>query len=63
MSLTEAFYIDGTTYLLHYFSGTHEIIECDDFDENNRRVVFSGHYEKCRAFLEELEITYLESRF
>ena len=62
-SLTEAFYIGSTTYLLRFRNGIHEIVECDDFNEDNRKIIFSGHYEKCRAYLENLEVAYLESRF
>ncbi len=61
--MTEIYYIGNTTYLLRFRNGTHEVVECDNFDENNRKVVFSGWYEKCRAFLNDLEVAHLESRF
>lgn len=70
MTLTETYFIGGTTYLLRFGCGNFEVVECDDFYESDwsnidmsyRKVVFVGHLEKCKAFIKELEIAYLESR-
>ena len=56
MKLTETFYIGGEAYALRYYNGTHEVIL-------NGSVVFTGWYEKCRAFLKDREVAHLESRF
>lgn len=56
MKLTETFYIGGETYTLRYHNGTHEVLL-------NGSVVFTGWYEKCRAFLKDREVAFLESRF
>ena len=56
MKLTETFFIGGEAYTLRYYNGTHEVIL-------NGSVVFTGWYEKCRAFLKDREVAHLESRF
>ena len=53
--MRETHYINGKTYTLRFYNGTH-IVECEG------RVAFEGWYEKCRAFLKDLEVAELESR-
>ena len=52
--MRETHYINGKTYTLRFYNGTHRV-ECEG------KVVFEGWYEKCRAFLKDLEVTHLES--
>ena len=52
--MRETHYINGKTYTLRFYNGIHRV-ECEG------RVVFEGWYEKCRAFLKDLEVAYLES--
>jgi hypothetical protein len=54
--MRETHYINGKTYTLRFYNGTHRV-ECEG------RVAFEGWYEKCRAFLKDLEVAELESRF
>lgn len=54
--MSETFYIGGEAYVLRYYCGTHEVL-CDG------EVLFTGWYEKCRAFLKDLEVASLEARF
>ena len=50
-------YIGNEEYIIRFRNGTHEVL-----DENGK-VVFTGWYEKCKAFLNDLWVAYLESRF
>ena len=52
--MRETYYINGVAYILRYHRGTHEVL-CEG------KVLFEGWYEKCRAFLKDLEVAYLES--
>lgn len=56
LTMKEVYYINGKTYILRFYNGTHRV-ECEG------RIAFEGWYEKCKAFLEDLEIFELESRF
>ena len=53
--MRETYYIGDKTYILRFYNGTF-IVECEG------RVAFEGWYEKCRAFLKDLEVFELESR-
>ena len=52
--MRETYYINGKTYVLRFYNGIHRV-ECEG------RVAFEGWYEKCRAFLKDLEVAYIES--
>ena len=54
--MRETYYINGTAYLLRWSNGTHLV-------EREGKVIFEGWYEKCRAFLKDLEVAALEARF
>ena len=54
--MRETYYINGVAYILRYYRGTHEVLR-------EGKVVFEGWYEKCRAFLKDLEVASLEARF
>ena len=53
--MRETYYINGTAYLLRWSNGTHRV-------EREGEVIFEGWYEKCRAFLKDLEVAELEAR-
>lgn len=52
----ETYYINGEAYVLRFRNGTHEVARGNE-------IVFRGWYEKCRAFLRDLEVAALEARF
>ena len=54
--MRETHYINGTAYVLRFFNGTHRV-ECEG------KMLFEGWYEKCRAFLKDLEVASLEAQF
>ncbi len=56
MTLTEMTYIGCDAYKICFRNGIHRV-------EKNGELVFEGWYEKCRAYVKEREIAYLESRF
>jgi hypothetical protein len=52
--MKEVYYINGKTYTLRFYNGTHRV-------EYEGRVAFEGWHEKCKAFLKDIEVAYLES--
>ena len=54
ITMRETYYINGKTYVLRFYNGIHRV-ECEG------RVAFEGWYEKCRAFLKDLEVAHIES--
>jgi hypothetical protein len=53
LTMRETIYIGGNAYTIRFYNGTHIV-------ERNGEVVFEGWYEKCRAFVKECEVAYLE---
>ena len=53
--MREIHYIGYKTYILRFYNGTHRV-ECEG------KVLFEGWYEKCRAYLKDLEVAALEAR-
>ena len=52
--MRETRYINGEAYTIRFFNGIH-IVEC------NGQQLFEGWYERCKAFVDNIEIAYLES--
>lgn len=56
--MLDIFHIGNTTYGIRFRNGTCEVVECEG---DSRKVVFTGWYEKCRAWVKEADISYRES--
>ena len=50
-------------YWIRFHNGTHQVRKATPDWEDDHETVYEGHYDECLAFLRELEIADLESRF
>lgn len=58
--MIDIFHIGNMSYGIRFRNGTCEVVE---FDDDSCKVVFTGWYEKCRAWVKEANIAYRESLF
>lgn len=50
-------------YWIRFYNGTHQVRKATPDWEEDNETVFEGAYEQCVAFLKEIEIADLESRY
>lgn len=58
-------YIGTYHYWIRFYNGTHEVRKAEpdnpNYDEIEIETVFTGHYEDCVKYIDDVETEYLES--